>query len=443
MFYAITSLIVIGQLLWMTKIDYPPSLEQINFGINSPLSLIFIRIISFLIFVFICFLISKKINSKSKVFFLFFIFSIPAISSWILSYPSVIFRLLLIVLISFYITRLKSFFPKTIFIITGIIAIYLYNVTLLNLRPAFFDIIDVKKNQAELTHRIYTEDKINPHIDLPLVFRRLGYNKYLFILKNFSNHSLKFLDFESLFFQEVHPLEQKGFVIFYWPLIWLFILSLYLVLKKIIVIHSIFYYSFLFAYISYLFSDQPPEQFLAPLIFIISALFSSAIVYLNSDKIFFKKSVAVLFIFITFYAFGNNLLDRFKRPDYWLDNRPLAFKFWFENLKNLNLSGLRIVMTDIVGPSSSYCQYFLKDCQNFSFTNFNLSETKPVEDMIYIGYIGNFLGRENQNHFPLDQQQIISTRGYQILAHTSLRDDVVFGYGNNIYVTKYNEPKTK
>jgi hypothetical protein len=436
-------LIAISQFFWTVKIGYPPSLEQINLGINTPASLFFIRIISLIIFLFTCFLVLKSLKKAIKPYFLFFIFSIPAITSWIISYPTIVIRLFLIVLLSFFISKIKPSFRSFLFIILAIYSIYLLNVSIFKLRPVVIETLDLKSNQIELTHRIYSEDEINPKIDLPLSFRRLGYNKYLFAFKNFSNLSLKFLDLESLFFEEVHPLSQKGFVLFTWPLIWLFILSLIFYIKKIIVVPSLFLYSLFFGFISYLFSDQFPEHYLAPVIFIVCFLLASTISFLFNHKQRILKYLVIFFLVISLYSYTNNLLDRFKRPDFWLDNRPLIYQTWFNRLKEMPLADLKIIMTDIVGPSSSYCHFFLKNCQNFTFTNFDFSSSLPQKDVVYIGFVGNFLGRQNQNSFGADQEYLIALAGHHVIDSFSFRDDVVFGYGNNTYITQYHEPKTK
>ena len=110
-----------------------------------------------------------------------------------MSYPTVIIRITLLSICSYFIFKHRS---KIIPFFLSLVLIYLFNVIYLKSNPKIIDVANLNANQKEVINRINIEDSITLKNDLPLIIRRIGYNKYFFSLKNSAILSLNFLNFE-------------------------------------------------------------------------------------------------------------------------------------------------------------------------------------------------------------------------------------------------------
>lgn len=434
----ITLALIFGSnIYWMIVQNYPPTLEQINLTISNPFTLWSSRLFFLIIFLVMIIKISHFFNRQLRKLFIISIFLVPAVWNWIMSYPTVIIRITFLSICSYFIFKHRS---KIIPFFLSLVLIYLFNVIYLKSNPKIIDVANLNANQKEVINRINIEDSITLKNDLPLIIRRIGYNKYFFSLKNSAILSLNFLNFESLFFAEVHPQNQKGFVIFSWPMIWLFILGLFLVIKKQFIFKSFFIIFLILTFFSYLFSDLSPEHYLAPTIIPIAAVLTYTLSFLYTRF----KPLAILVGLIILYSFYNNLSDRLSRPEYWLDNRPIVYQFWFNYLhNNSSLLSEKIVISNVFGPTDKYCRYFLKDCRQIQFRNFDLSQEKPANNTLYLGFNGNFFGKQFKNNFSKTVESDLLFQGFTILESKSIPDDIAFGYGNNLFITQYHDKTIK
>lgn len=132
------------------------------------------------------------------------------------------------------------------------------------------------------------------------------------------------------------------------------------------------------------------------------------------------------------YAAVTNFYDLNKRPDFWLDNRPLAFEYWFGEISQLDYRG-KIVVTNRIGNSEDYCRYFLgKSCDGrFEFRSFEWSEDND-QIGLYAGFTGEYVGKRFKNDFESNWEDRLSGMGARLVAKKNLRDTVAYQFGNDI-----------
>jgi len=235
------------------------------------------------------------------------------------------------------------------------------NLVFLTQRPSILSKLSLKEAQDGVTIRISSEDTLDPKMVFPLWWRRISYNKYFFVYKNVLSEVLPFFDIETIFFQEVHPMEQKSVVMFYWPEIYLFVIGIYFLMKiKSKKMVNLLVVCLMISLTNYLFSDGEKGLRMVFLILPISLILAESVVNLYMLRVK-GYTVAGFFLFLfsilTVYSFGINFYDLTARKEYWFDNRPLAYQFWFENLKGMDLSRFsRIQITSLIGDTEMYCR---------------------------------------------------------------------------------------
>lgn len=137
-------------------------------------------------------------------------------------------------------------------------------------------------------------------------------------------------------------------------------------------------------------------------------------------------------------AFGFNFYDLKVREEYWFDNRPLVFQFWYKNLSKIDLNNYqKIYISSLVGDPKAYCNFYLgKVCEDkkWIFKNFNLAEDKINNKTIYAGFAGEFVGPKFKNDVSSDWQKQVELRGISFLAVRNLRDTIANQYGNEVAV---------
>ena len=230
MVFLVPFLLLIAELVWQKIIGYPPTLEQLRLGVGSPAILWLVRLLGLVLILTATFFFSSLITNKAKKYYWVLTLGSPILSLLWMSYPLDAIKIFLISG-AFYLLarRQKSFAVATT---VSIAILLILNLFVFKQNPKILDALSLPRSQEEVTYRFTTEDKSNPHIEIPILLRRIGYNKYFILLKNSLNGSLNFFDFETIFFQEVHPMNQKAFVIFFWPEIFIFSLGIWLSLNK-------------------------------------------------------------------------------------------------------------------------------------------------------------------------------------------------------------------
>jgi len=315
----------------------------------------------------------------------------------------------------------------------------LVNLVLLK-RPAIMSKFSLKEAGEAVTVRISSEDTLNPRIFAPLWWRRVAYNKYFFVYKNVLSEVLPFFDIETIFFQEVHPMEQKSVVMFYWPEMYLFVIGGYFLMKiKNKRITNLLVVCLGISLANYLFSNGEKGLRMIFLILPISVILAQAVVNLGRLKNEGYK-VAGFFLFllmlVTAYSFGVNFYDLTSRREYWFDNRPLAYQFWYENLKKMDLSNFsKIQVTTLIGDSRAYCRYYLGeicDQPKMVFNNFNAVSEQTASGSVYAGFAGEFVGPKFKNDIDENWQGLAESQDWIFVDKIRLRDTIANQYGNDI-----------
>lgn len=239
---------------------------------------------------------------------------------------------------------------------------------------------------------------------------------------------LPFFDFESVFFQEINPLAQKSIVIFYWPEVFLFILGIYFLMNfKNQKLNSFLLIIIGLSWLDFIFSEGAPFFRLLLVVLPISIIISLGLTNL-------PKFLRLMTYFLIVFGVINSFYDLNVRNDYWLDNRPLAFDFWFKEIKKLDVDQYNsIQISSLVGDSKKYCYFYLgKACDDkkFVFNSFDLSKQKQ-SNTIYAGFAGEFVGSKFKNDIDSNWDNMSVVK---IVAKKSLRDTIANQYGNDIGV---------
>ena len=129
----ITLALIFGSnIYWMIVQNYPPTLEQINLTISNPFTLWSSRLFFLIIFLVMIIKISHFFNRQLRKLFIISIFLVPAVWNWIMSYPTVIIRITLLSICSYFIFKHRS---KIIPFFLSLVLIYLFNVIYLKSNP--------------------------------------------------------------------------------------------------------------------------------------------------------------------------------------------------------------------------------------------------------------------------------------------------------------------
>lgn len=432
MFTLLTFITIAGEIIWQFYVKYPPTLEQLQFVALDPTRLWLVRLVSFGLIVICVKLISKYINSPARKYFYMFCFLPPVIGLIWLSHPIEAVKIFLVVLVGYYsVAKIK----KPIWIaVMAVLSVIFVNVLLFKEKPTILNEVSFKKSQEEISFRINIEDTTNPRIELPLKLRRVAYNKYFFSLKNLIKTSLGFFDFETLFFQDVHPMGQKGFIIYTWPVLLIFLASVYLVKRYDPNTINILIFLSISAYIYFMLSNASTDRRLALLVFPIAIILSKGLEYGFSNKTKGLKFGALLLLWLSIYAWGTNLIDRSIRPEHWLDNRPIAQQFVFETIKNSEVQFSNIILPETLYAYKYYCGYYKVDCSLFEIRNFNIVEENINQNNLYVGFTGNFVGQSN---IGIDQETVMAelqNKNIRVIGVKHILDNIASGFGQELVV---------
>ncbi len=327
---------------------------------------------------------------------------------------------------------------KKLLVVLGSIFIILFSFLTTTERSSFVYKIGLKEAKTEVQNRFAAVDSLTDPVKVPLKIKRIVYNKYFIEYKKLINEIIPFFDMESLFFQEIHPLEQKSVIIFVWPEIFLLIGGTYLLIKKKNKkINSLIVIVLFLSLINFLFNPFTIFRKFEMIIFPLGLIMAFAIKEIFKTKIVFGKICGFVVIFLCFYGLLANYTDLNKRPDFWLDNRPYFYEFVFKSIKNRDLNNFeKIYVTSLVGKTEEYCQYYLGNCdQNkFVFDSFQLKEIKLGKNTIYAGFVGEFIGSDFKNNINSDWLTLIKNKGFTALEIIKIRDTIAYKFGNEVVV---------
>jgi hypothetical protein len=394
-FFIVSILVIIFQLLISFLINYPPLPNQILGGIN----VWFFRILSLGFSCFLIFFYLKKWNIIIILISPFY---------WILwyCYPLILFELIAWIFVIKKIQKNKVW----------IILLFLLVILRIGVQDRSFILWDKIKPEAlstEVNIRFKNEDSLSFRPSFPLFFRRLSYNKPFFATKNILGEINSFFDIEALFFQEFHPLEQKGIIIFYWFEIFLLTLGVFYFLKKKRKREILIF--FVFSFIYFIFSKEILFLRFALLWYTLSYLIS-----LSFEKVHFVWKV--FFLLFLIYSFVISFLNFATRPEHWLDNKPIVFDYCFNNLPSKE----DVYVTRIIGFTDEYAQYYWGS---------DYSVNSELEGSKYICiFAGEFSGRTFNNSLVDNWQDFWSDENYKILDYKELKDSVAHGYSDYIVI---------
>jgi len=311
----------------------------------------------------------------------------------------------------------------------------------LNQTPVY-EAIDPQRTYKQITERFSQEDGLLERIIFPHWFRRAGYNKIFFAYRNLSQEMLKFFDPETLFFQEVHPLQQKSEVIFYWPLIFLFLGGvIWLAKSRFEKKHQILLLLALLSFVYYLFTfnDTPSTKHSLTLFTL------AAIITLGIELI--PKKILVLILPLVGWAVLTNAYDISQRPLFWYDNRPYVYTQGISAMETLDKydSSENIYFTSLVGnPKLYYYYYYSPDPKVFlhqsspikdgektiHFTGFDLTKESPQEKSLYFGFLGEFIGSKFLNDFTEEEINLLGELGLKKEKVWKLDNTIAFQYSD-------------
>ncbi len=269
-----------------------------------------------------------------------------------------------------------------------------------------------RKLSEEIMERVKSEDILTYKTNLPLKFRRLSYNKPVFAIKNILQESVKFLDVETIFFGEFHPLSQKGIVVYYWPQSFLLIVGVYFYFRKKIKFDLKTYLIGSFVY----FMISKEISFLR---FSILWITLSFLIALAMEKI--NKYWKILVVLVLLYSFGVNAYNFLLLKGKWFDNRAMAMEFC---MKNLPKDGDNYI-TRIFGNEKKYCRYYDKNC----VLNEKIDEAKNI-----CVFAGELLGRQWNNTIDDRWQDLWRGKGYKFVKILQMYDSIAYGYSDYLVV---------
>lgn len=439
-FFVAILVIFLLQVYTSWRISYPPTqdqlllLSQLRLGIN-PLMFWVLKLAS-LIFVVISIALFVRIVTKSfgeSIAILagvIVLISPTSFAVWNL-HPLTSLEISLVMTIIW----VTLGFKNTTVLLSGICTAVLVLFFLARNQPfsniPLLNSLSLSSAQAEITNRLNSEETLPAKIVIPLWIKRIADNKLYFVYRNVADSFVRFGDFESLFFQEVHPLGQKSFVLFFWPEVLFFFIGLFPLSRSSTDTQKTIVLSLLFlAFVDFILLNRPAYQQFFLVLFPLSILIA-----LGARKIATYPFVSLGIATVLSLAILINYWDLTIRTSYWFDNRPLAYQFIYESLNRYNRANFqRIQVTSLVGDPSLYCIYYLNRCPSsqFVFESFNFQVDKPERGTLYAGFVGEFLGPNFPNNFPENWKEVLQGKGFQILGSYQTHDNIANQYGDNV-----------
>jgi len=423
------------------SLSYPPTEDQlavIGWFFNN---LWILRIFSLTILLATLYFwyktIIKLIGKTVALISCLIIFLTPTFYILWLTSPIDCLKIFLLIFLVFILNKNTKHFGK-LALILGSVYIILFSFWTTTERSSFVHKLGLKEAKTELKLRFVAEDSLTDPVKVPLKIKRIVYNKYYIEYKELVNEVIPFFDMESLFFQEIHPLEQKSVVIFVWPEIFLLIGGTYSLIKsKNKKISSLVWMTLLLSLINFLFDPFIIFKKFELILFPLSLIMALAVSNIYKTKILFGKIVGFIIILFCLYGTMANFSDLNKRPNFWLDNRPYFYEFVFDSIKKKDINKFeKIYVTSLVGKTNKYCKYYFGTCDEnkFVFNSFELKGAKPAKNSIYAGFAGEFIGSDFKNNINSDWLSLIKNEGFINIVTKDLRDTIAYKFGNYVVV---------
>lgn len=394
-FWVLLGLVVLTWIYVWALVDYPPSLAQIGLGVN----LWVLRLSAGVILIGSVILSLEKLGKISSLLILIS----PLTWGLIMMRPveAILMALFLVLIV-----KQKGW------LILGLLMI----LTLSNWgKTNIYSSLNMKSASEIAIRRITDEDSLSQKVELPLILRRLANNKLTMMGVSAWKEVVLQLDLESIFFQEMNPLLRKTLPIFFWPAIILLPFGLYKLGKRTLLI-------LFFGWVYFLIT--PGDYFIR-----YSWLLVGLAIMLGLNK-----KIKWLVVVLIAYGFVSYVYDFGKRPDFWLDNRPLVYKNIYSRMGSRIDS--KVYITDLIGDSKKYCRYYLGNrCNNFIFGIDNKRELKKSDWQI--GFMGEFVGPEFNNAFNDESKVKLEKIGWKIINIFRVRDSVAYRYGDEIIFAQY------
>ncbi len=428
--------------------SYPPTEDQLRiispfYTLLSSDNLLWIlRIFSLLLVIASLYLwwklLNRLINKRIAFISVVIILISPTIFVLWMLHP---FDCLKFFLISIFISLAMSIKKKWILfsIIGSCVLILLSSVFTSSERSSFLHKLSLSDAQSDVNIRFGAEDKLTDPVEILLSLKRVSYNKYFFYYKNLINEVIPFFDLETIFYQEIHPLESKSVVLFIWPEIFLFLFGIYFLYRnKYKKLSQFITLMFLISFWNYIFCPNEPYRKFVMILFPISILIALTINEGFKRSIgFMQKSMFIATFIVLMYGIGTNYYDLFNRTSYWLDNRPLFYDFVFKTISEKGVDNYsKIQVSSLVGKTEMYCNFYLKKCDTdkFVFKSFDLTKEKLEDKKLYAGFVGEFIGPDYKNNMNSNWKNMISGNEINIIKIDNLRDTIAYKYGNEIIV---------
>lgn len=416
---------------------YPPTEDQlavVGYFFNNIWILRFFSLMVLLIALFFWYKTIVKLIGKSvSLISCLVIFLTPVFYVLWLTCPFDCFKIFLLMVLIYFLSN-----KKKILLFLGSVFLIAFCFLTTQERSSFVHKIGLNDAKVEVQKRFAAEDSLINPVGVPLKVKRIVYNKYFIEYKELINEIIPFFDMESLFFQEIHPLEQKSVVIFVWPEVFLLIAGVYLLCKQKSRNLSLLVVSVLFlSLINFLFDPFVVFKKFEIILFPLSLIIALTVVEVYKTKVYFGKIIGGIVVFISFYGIMANHVDLNKRPDFWLDNRPYFYEFVFNSIKERDLNNFsKVYVTSLVGKTEIYCKYYLGECSKnkFIFNSFDLEKIRPERNSIYAGFAGEFIGSDFKNNISNYWLALINDKGFTNLETMEIRDTIAYKFGNNVVV---------
>lgn len=423
------------------SVFYPPTEDQLammGYFLNS---LWLVRIFSLVVLLVALYfwhkIITRLVGKEISLISSLIILLSPTFYVLWLTCPIDCFKILGVLFLIYVCGKRKMNWGKIVLIL-GSIFLILFSLLTTPQRSSFVNRISLKNSAVESQNRFIAEDSLTNPIKIPLTIKRMVYNKYFIVYKEVIGEVIPFLDMESLFFQEVHPLEQKSIVIFVWPEIFLLIGGVFVLIKlKNKKINHLINIMLFFSFVNFLLTPFGVFRKFELILFPLALVMALAVVKIYKTKILFGKIFGNIVTLFCLYGIMANYVDLNKRPDFWLDNRPYFYEFIFKSIEEKDISKFeKIYVSSLVGNSEKYCRYYFRNCDKnkFVFNSFDLEKTRPEKNTIYAGFVGEFVGSDPKNMINSDWLTLIKDKGFTELEIKNIRDNIAYKFGNEVIV---------
>lgn len=417
--FLLLGLLVSFWALVMLRLDYPPTVDVLKWGNLWPIVLVIL--IGLTVFM------GKLVAGKLGLWVVWLWWLSPAWWVSVFYYPLQATKLLLMIVAWWgYVSSKRSvFYVSTGLWLALVIWVSWGRWPLWEMRPT-------SQLSDQVTLRFTREDELRENFRLPLPIRRMVNNKVVLWWQEFGKSLVTVFNGEGLFFQEIHPLASKDLPIFYWPEWVLFWMGMGVMLWKKKIIKPGWGWLWLMATANFFLTSGSDNTrlllFLVPGAIVIAQIFEVRGI---------AKNLALLVLTLSLLIFGEDIL---ARPDYWLDNRPLVYRYWFEEMRKMEVDHYeQIKMSSLLGNGEGYCQQMYPEiCHKITHDSFALGGSWGESRTLYLGFAGEFIGTNFYNQFESNWKGRLP-ENTKIWGTMKVRDSIANRYGNEVLVVSFDE----